>query len=146
VRVWCGVVHIAYCMSYHTHTRAATNGGYSGGWNCDVSKKGHGRELTRGAVDSVALARSVCVYRFHGPRFLREQFQGEYGQVPWRPEAAGVANADGPGCACLLSCPCSDTLCVSRRRSELPQRQRAFVGRTGNKFVKQVDDVHIGGI
>jgi hypothetical protein len=21
VRVWCGVVHIAYCMSYHTQTR-----------------------------------------------------------------------------------------------------------------------------
>jgi hypothetical protein len=59
---------------------------------------------------------------------------------------AGVANADGPGCACLLSCPRSDTLCVSRRRSELPLRQRVFVGRAGNKCVKQIDDVHVGGI
>jgi hypothetical protein len=87
VRVWCGVVwcilHIA-CHITHKHA-GCDEWGYSGGWNCDFTKKDHGRELTRGAVDSVALAHSVCVYLSHVPRYLREQFQGEYGQVPWRP-------------------------------------------------------------
>jgi hypothetical protein len=81
--VWC-ILHVIACHITHKHA-GCDEWGYSGGWNCDVSKRDHGRELTRGAVDSVALARSVCVYLSHVPRFLREQFQGEYGQVPWRP-------------------------------------------------------------
>jgi hypothetical protein len=82
--VWCGAYCILHVIS-HTNTRAATNGGTAADGIANFTKKDHGRELTRGAVDSVALAHSVCVYLSHVPRYLREQFQGEYGQVPWRP-------------------------------------------------------------
>jgi hypothetical protein len=144
----CGVVHIAYyCMSYHTQTRGLRRiGGTAADGIATLARRTmdvNGHEALWTAWLWRAL--SVCTYPMY-LGFCVNSSRVSMGKCRGglRP-LAGVANADGPGWACLLSCPCSDTLCVSRRRSELPLRQCVFVGRAGNNCVKQIDDVHVGG-
>jgi hypothetical protein len=146
VRVWCGAYCILLHVISHTNTRAATNGGTAADGIATLARgimDVNGHEALWTAWLWRAL--SVCTYPMY-LGFCVNSSRVSMGKCRGglRP-LAGVANADGPGWACLLSCPCSDTLCVSRRRSELPLRQCVFVGRAGNNCVKQIDDVHVGG-
>jgi hypothetical protein len=131
--VWCG----AYCMSYHTHA-GCNEREYS---NVELRPFTFARRCGQRVSVSVCVPTSmypgICVNSF---RVRMGKCRGGLGPL------AGVANAKGPGCACLLSWPRSDTRCVSRGRGELPLRQRVFVGQAGNKCVKQIDDVHVGRI